>query len=283
MNLRIITWNVRGLNDPNKRKVIKLAVRKWKAHVLCLQETKMNSLSGDIVKSLWGSRWVEWEIMEANGTAGGILLCWDSRWLAKVDVRKGLHSVSCVFKCVCNDMRWFFSGVYGPSSEHGRRELWRELVEVCQSWSMPWCVGGDFNEIRFPHERLGCMNISRGMSEFSNFINSCNLVDLPLYGSKFSWVKGGGGHSMSRIDRLLVSSDWEDFFPRSQQSTLPRPVSDHFPLCLDCGALVRGKSPFRFENMWLREEGFKNLLGGGGPGIMWKAQLVLGWSGKLSC
>jgi hypothetical protein len=61
---------------------------------------------------------------------------------------------------------------------------------------------------------------------------------------------------MSRIDRFLISSDWEDMYPDVVQKLLPRPLSDHFPLLLEVGSVVRGKSPFRFENMWLHDEGF---------------------------
>jgi len=32
--------------------------------------------------------------------------------------------------------------------------------------------------------------------------------------------------------------------------------SDHFPILLICGGIQRGKRPFKFENMWLQEEGF---------------------------
>ena len=45
------------------------------------------------------------------------------------------------------------------------------------------------------------------------------------------------------------------------QTVLPRPISDHFPIALKGGrGMVRGPSPFRFENMWLKEEGFKLLI-----------------------
>jgi hypothetical protein len=33
-------------------------------------------------------------------------------------------------------------------------------------------------------------------------------------------------------------------------------VLDHFPILLVCGGILRGKRPFKFENMWLQEDGF---------------------------
>ena len=65
---------------------------------------------------------------------------------------------------------------------------------------------------------------------------------------------------MSRLDRFLVSANWESKFSKAVQSTLPRPVSDHCPILLDSEGIKPRPRPFRFEIMWLKYEGFKDLL-----------------------
>ena len=45
MKIKMISWNVRGLNDPQKRLVVKNFLREWKCDVVCLQETKIASMN----------------------------------------------------------------------------------------------------------------------------------------------------------------------------------------------------------------------------------------------
>ena len=39
-----------------------------------------------------------------------------------------------------------------------------------------------------------------------------------------------------------------------------KPISDNSPIFLYGGGVRRGPMPFRFENMWLKEESFKDKL-----------------------
>ena len=64
----------------------------------------------------------------------------------------------------------------------------------------------------------------------------------------------------SRLDRFLVSEEWKGHFSGLSQKLLLRPPSDHAPILLDEGGIRSGKSPFCFKNMWLRVEGFKDLV-----------------------
>ncbi|KAL4613723.1 hypothetical protein ACB092_07G001100 [Castanea dentata] len=207
----MVSWNVRGLNNPRKRLVVKNLLREWKCDVVCLQETKIASIDRQLVCSLWGCPYVDWAVLEADRTVGGILLKWDKRVLDKVEI-------------------------------------------MC--WRIPWCCFRDFNIVRFPSERRGETRLSTAMEKFSEFVEDLNLVDLPLEGGSFTWSSGSDQPMMSRIDRALVTPDWEDHFPDVTQRILPRTVSDHSPILLEAGGMARGKSPFKFENMWLKSEGF---------------------------
>ena len=53
-----------------------------------------------------------------------------------------------------------------------------------------------------------------------------------------------------------MTANWEIKFPFVCQKQLFRLFSDHFPILLEGGNFHRGRRPFRFENMWLKDEGF---------------------------
>ena len=120
-------------------------------------------------------------------------------------------------------------------------------------WDLPWCIGGDFNVIRFPSERSGGRRINSAMREFSDFIFERGLMDLPLSRGLCTW---SNSRSWSRIDRFLVSPDWEASHPEVLQKRLFCLCSDHFPIVLACGGNKGRRKSFKFENMWLKEEGF---------------------------
>ena len=104
---------------------------------------------------------------------------WDKWMLEKVDTLIGTFSVSCCWKSLSDGFEWACSRIYGPNLDGLRSVLWGELVDVRQHWNVPWCAIGDFNVVRFPSKRLGCMSFSPAMMEFSDWIDQLNLVDLP--------------------------------------------------------------------------------------------------------
>lgn len=168
----------------------------------------------------------------------------------------GVFSVSCLFKTVEGDIEWAITGVYGPVVNCHREDLWEELSVVAFCWGVPWCVGGDFNVVRFPHERMGCNSISRNMRRFSDFINDLELVDPPLNGSRFTWSENQDVRCMSRIDRFLISSSWEELCPGADSACASKTYLRSCPNFIRQWRDSSWKDLFWFENMWLLSEGF---------------------------
>ena len=66
---------------------------------------------------------------------------------------------------------------------------------------------------------------------------------------------------MSKLDRFLVSIEWDTLFPFLIGESLPWSVPDHVPILLNGKILNFAPKPFKFENMWLCHQGFKDLVG----------------------
>ena len=169
---------------------------------------------------------------------------WDKRVVEKMDEAAGYYSLSCKFMNVLDQVEWSFSGVYGPNLDRERGLLWEELAGLPSWWDVPCCIGGDFNVVRFPSEKSGLVSFNSAMHEFNDFISECGLLDIPLEGGMFTWSNNRDVPAMSRIDRFLLSTAWADHFGLVNQLRLPRLLSDHFPIRLDCGRLDGGKAVF---------------------------------------
>uniref|UniRef100_A0A2N9IC54 Reverse transcriptase domain-containing protein n=1 Tax=Fagus sylvatica TaxID=28930 RepID=A0A2N9IC54_FAGSY len=113
---------------------------------------------------------------------------------------------------------WAFTRVYGPHDVSARGFFGRRWLE--------FIAGGMFRGI---------------------------LMDIHMVGGRYTW---SNSQSRSRLDRFLFTPTVEDHFTLLVQRRLPRLVSDHFPILLECGPIENGRRPFRFENMWLKSEGF---------------------------
>ena len=83
MHLKILSWNVRGLNDGRKCLIVKNLLRDWKCDVIYLQETKLAGLDRQLVGSLWSCPYMDWVTLDAVQTAGRVLLKWDRRVLER--------------------------------------------------------------------------------------------------------------------------------------------------------------------------------------------------------
>ncbi|XP_047263773.1 uncharacterized protein LOC124896275 [Capsicum annuum] len=144
MKVNLISWNVRGLNDERKRRMIKSCINTWKADVYCFQETKVEGDISDFVRDLWANRWVDHIQLEASGTRGGILLMWDKRiWDGERSslANQGCHSIACKFTGKMQDLTCYLIRVYAPNDRKTREEVWEEIGAARGLFLGPWKKG----------------------------------------------------------------------------------------------------------------------------------------------
>lgn len=130
----------------------------------------MELITRDSIRSLWGCQHVDWLYSSSIGALGGILVMWDRRAVEKLDEAVGQFLVSCRIGMRGTILNGFF-GLYGPNVDREKRLMWEELEGLNSWWSLPWCMGGDFNAICFSSERLEDVNVTQIMHKFSDFFS----------------------------------------------------------------------------------------------------------------
>ena len=86
----------------------------------------------------------DWGTLDAHGSAGGLLICWDKKTLEVIEMEVGNFSISCRLRNVEDGLVWMFIE---------REWMWEEIGAIRGIWDDPWCLGGDFNVILSLRER----------------------------------------------------------------------------------------------------------------------------------
>lgn len=71
--MKILSWNIRGVERPEKRRKIKKLLFERRIDMALFQETKKSRISDLEVKSLWHRDSLQSMIVDAEGIAGGLL------------------------------------------------------------------------------------------------------------------------------------------------------------------------------------------------------------------
>ncbi|KAL0912821.1 hypothetical protein M5K25_016230 [Dendrobium thyrsiflorum] len=118
--------------------------------------------------------------------------------------------------------------------------LWKNPMVINIVGDFTQLVGGDFNTIYIPSERLGGSRpLVHSMDDFNNMIMDCNLVDIGYTGSNFTW----------NLANLWQRLDWV----LSNDSLINSFSSMH----LNSSSLAVN---FHFQNIWLLDSSFMDIV-----------------------
>ena len=191
--------------------------------------------------------------MDCVTRAGGLALLWKNSMDIVVDSASLNHIDVIINKG--KDDAWRFTGIYGHLKSSRKDETWEMIKGLNRKFSLPWVCAEDFNEILKGHEKLGgAPKREFEMNTFRNAVDECELVDLGYTGLKFTWR--GNRPSGVVLDHALANTSWLELNPGTCVQHFRAHSLDHNPILISPEGIAPYRNKlFRFEHMWLREEG----------------------------
>lgn len=263
--IKIATWNIRGLNAPEKQREIGMFIRNNDINVLCILESHLSGDSLGFIANRIFSRWswVSNQMLSNHGTR--ILLAWDANVLDVMLLEAHAQFLNCEVRIRGVGLPLFYSFIYGANQGVCRRQLWSGLRKFrAIIGSKPWVVSGDFNAMLFPHDALG--GISRrnsDMAEFYECVEDVEVFDVRYTGIQHTWCQKPRDESGIRrkLDRVLANVEFTSSFEDASVHFYPRGISDHSPSVLSFkGGVTRRTQAFKFDNYLTDHPNFLPLV-----------------------
>ena len=95
-----------------------------------------------------------WHVKEPRRRSGGILLGIDLNVYDIGAIDEGNHYVKFHLCTKMDGFKWALVVVYGPAQNNLKEQFLTELVNMCSHEKLPILVGGDFNILRTPYEKI---------------------------------------------------------------------------------------------------------------------------------
>ncbi|XP_028074328.1 uncharacterized protein LOC114276708 [Camellia sinensis] len=169
---------LKRIGRQEKRGKIRKLVKDKNVDIVLIQETKNVAITDREVREIWVRTRMEFMSVDSKGTI--------------------FNSYECVLL-----------NIYAPNDVGERRKLWDSLLNLKQGLPKPWCLCGDFNEIRHIGKRKSYFRRERGMTKLNEFIENSEVQDLPLLRRKFTWCNSREDHSP-----LLLMEDERNWGPK---------------------------------------------------------------------
>lgn len=92
-----------------------------------------------------------------------------------------------------------------------KHEFWSKLILYANNLDLSFIIIGDFNEIGSDLDKMGGaeFNSSR-LNILNKHFSQEDCVDIPFFGSRFTWrkKKGGANNIFERLDKVVANIPW---------------------------------------------------------------------------
>lgn len=257
---RILSWNVRGLNSPNKQVDVKKFIQHHSVGLVGLLETKVKASNlGSLYQRVF-SGWC-FSSNSAFHDGGRVVIAWKPGIFSVNILQASSQAIHCYVSPVSGLPSFFCTFVYGFNKPYQRKELWEFIKQ--KNTQEPWLLCGDLNCVMHVDERIGAPLRRREIESITQCMNECNMVDVKSTGSLFTWNNKqlGEARVYSKIDRIMANQAWQTHYCNAEVGYLNEGLFDHTPALLTVYTREKsGRKPFKYFTMWRHSDQFHSKV-----------------------
>ncbi|XP_071713394.1 uncharacterized protein [Rutidosis leptorrhynchoides] len=211
------------------------------------------------IKSLWGNFHFKFASSSASGCSGGIITLWDPHIFLSKRVISFANVLIVEGSFHDAPDPCFLINIYAPQSKSGKKRIWDFLHNFIALHQGNFILFGDFNAVRYPHERYGSRFSASVAADLNNFIVDSGLIDVPLGGRDFTRFNKSCTQR-AKLDRFLISNSFLNRFPDMVGMIHSNLWSDHCLITLTKDSSDYGPIPFKLLHSWFKHDGFENIV-----------------------
>jgi exonuclease III len=182
-DIKILNWNVRGLNCGARREGVKTLIQQAAPTIICLQETKLDSVDRFLALEFLGQQCMQFEYLPAEHTRGGVLVAWNWDLICAGVTSKKRFSLSVNLTMRMTNASFLLTSVYGPNEDNLKLQFLDELIDCQPVHRMPWvCMG------LFRRRTMGLFR-RRTMGLFRRALDASELFELRLQNRRYTWSR----------------------------------------------------------------------------------------------
>jgi hypothetical protein len=205
--------NSRGLRDLAKHSHIADCCKDFNLDFVAISETGKRDYSQSLLNRLSGGIDFEWFSRPPRGRSGGLLVGVRSDTMDVLASSDGEYHIKLTIQNKVDDFIWSLVAVYGAAQDAFKADFLRELVNLAKDNPYPMIIGGDFNLLRFQHEKSKGHFDSHWPFLFNVVIDSLDLREVAMVGRQFTWANSLPDPTYEKLDRVLMDTDWEAKYP----------------------------------------------------------------------
>ncbi|OMO55679.1 reverse transcriptase [Corchorus capsularis] len=239
-------------------KALKQNIHKYDPDCVFLMETRNNRGMVDRIRKKL--KFVGAVYVDPEGLSGGLALWWKEGWIVN-SIEETKNFIDTVIEK--DGVKFRITWIYGAPIYKDRKIVWDRIKRKAMGIDTAWMCIGDYNDIMDEDEKEGGNpKEQRIMQNFRNFINFCQLMEVPTQGQKFTWSGiRENGLIKERLDRSLMNLAWFETFSRSQVWNLISLGSDHSPLIFSSDVKDgKGSKKFKFEAYWCESDDYDGII-----------------------